>query len=106
MTLVFVFLPMLCAVFVEHYTPVRKRTAAPMFVSCTTADRSRWCAQLARNQCHRDIEELVSPLQVIIIIIIIAEMAVCFFYILYNQSGGFYTPGHRHLYLRCLCPWA
>ena len=53
-----------CALFVEYYTPVRKCTAAPMFMSCSTADRSRWCAQLARNQCHRDIEEWVSPLQV------------------------------------------
>ena len=29
-----------------------------------TADRSRWCAQLAHSQWHHDIEEWVSPLQV------------------------------------------
>ena len=57
------FLLILCALFVEYYTQVRKRTAAAMFVSCSTADRSRWCAQLAHSQCH-DIEEWVSPLQV------------------------------------------
>ena len=44
------FLPMLCALFVEYYTQVCKRTAAPMFVSCSTADRSRWYAQLAHSQ--------------------------------------------------------
>ena len=48
------FLPILCALFVEYYTQVRRRTAAPMF--CVTVDRSRWCAQLAHSQCH-DIEE-------------------------------------------------
>ena len=40
----------------EYYTPVRECTAAPMFVSCSTADRSRWCAQLADSQYHRYIE--------------------------------------------------
>ena len=43
---------------------MRKRSAAPMFVSCNTADHSRWCAQLAHSQCHHDIEEWISPLQV------------------------------------------
>ena len=42
---------------------MRKRTAALMFGSCSTADRSRWCAQFAHSQCH-NIEEWVSPLQV------------------------------------------
>ena len=33
-----------------RFTQVRKRTMAPMFVSCSTADHSRWCAQLAHSQ--------------------------------------------------------
>ena len=35
------FLPIPCALFVEYYTQVRRRTAAPMFLSCSTADHSR-----------------------------------------------------------------
>ena len=48
------------------------------FVSCSTADRSRWCAQLAHSQCHRDIEGLVSPLRVTLYI---------------TRVGSFTSPG-------------
>ena len=75
-----IFLPILCVLFVEYYTQVRRRTAAPMFVSCSTADRSRWCAELAHSQCHHDIEEWVSPLQV-------------YRYIYITRVGSFTSPG-------------
>ena len=52
------------ALLIGYHTQVRRRTAVPMSVSCSTADRSRWCAQLAPSQCHHYIEEWVSPLQV------------------------------------------